>query len=595
MKIKIKLKEVQEKNPMYNVVKGKTADDKKALANFFGGAKRIIQDINLDIPFSVGQGSTSPDQFSSFFSKLFSRNFKDYERDNKLKPDTCEAVIKKCLKTLNNLRLNVDLQSNKVTTYDNRTSIDPNFPSRPMKYNLEDVLNSCIDGTSEEFLNARIFNKLDISQENKNFVDATLSKIFPNEFRLFKTLKDNYFSRVISSQIIGKRAFIVYSRVPIDVLRMSDFKNLESCHSMGGAYDYCALEEAESEGGAIAYLFTGDLSEDMISRIESGKEFMIDLDREETSSEDMLRPISRIRLRSFKVDQAYDLIVNTPEIYGLAFEEFFNAVRQVARAKQEPVISHVTQKYGSYLSKLGGPVVVQPLGGTYTDTPFEDMLKQFFGIERDAFFRILAKPVKLTSSEKERQRALGIAETLDKKYNQYTKDILGPQIEDEYVESIVAFEVQEDDLQKVKFDLVLTYKLATHISAELRGETTFNQSVAESLTRLFKEKLDDMDMLYKFTPELEKQVARQSMEIVKSEDFNKLISKYNRLAVNNKMISFTMSGNSAVLEQFPEPEMNEIFKQGVEQLKDLIDDLEEPRNYPAFAREVFKSLMDKIG
>lgn len=594
MKIKLKLREVEEKNPMYNIVKSKTADDKKALANFFGGAKRIIQEISLYIPTTVGEGNTSVEDFSSFTSNLFKKNFKDFETDNKMVPGTCDAIIKKCLKTLSKLRLQVNFETNKVTTYDNRTSIDPSFPSRPMNYNLEDVLDSCINGTAEEFLSSRIFNKLDISPQDKKSVDAVLTKILPNEFKVFKQLKDNYFSRLMSSQILGKKAFIVYSRVPIDVLRMSDFKNLQSCHSMGGAYDYCALEEAESEGGGIAYLFTGDLSEDMIARIEGGSEFMIDPDRKETSSKDLLSPISRIRLRSFKIDQAYDLIVNTPEIYGFAFDEFFNAVRQVARAKQEPVISHVTQKYGSYLSKLGGPVVVQPLGGTYTDTPFEDMLKIFFGIERDSFFRILQKPVKLTQTEKQKQRALSIAETLDKKYNQYTKDILGPQIEDEYVESIVAFEVQENDIQKVKFDLVLTYKLAAHISAELRGETTFNQSVAESLLRLFKEKLDDMDMLYKLTPELEKQVARQSSEIVKSQDFSKLLSKYNRLAVNNKMVSFTMSGNSAVLEQFPEPEFNEIFKQGVEQLKDLIDDLEEPRNYPAFAREIFKSLMDKI-
>ena len=406
MKIKLKLREVEEKNPMYNIVKSKTADDKKALANFFGGAKRIIQDINLDIPFSVGQGSSSPDEFSNFYLKLFSRNFEEYEKDIGLRPGTCEAVIKKCLKTLNNLRLNVDLQANKVTTYDNRTSMDPSFPSRPMSYNLEDVLNSCIDQTANEFLSSRIFNKLDISPQDKKDVDTVLSKISPYEFRHFKKLKENYFSRVITPQIIGKRSFIVYSRVPIDVLRMSDFKNLESCHSMGGVYDYCALEEAESEGGGIAYLFTGDLSEDMIRRIESGSEFMFDPDREETSSKDLLRPISRIRLRSFKIDQAYDLIVNTPEIYGFGFDEFFNAVRQVARAKQEPVISHVTQKYGSYLSKLGGPVIAQPLGGTYTDTPFEDMLKIFFGIERDSFFRILKKPVKLTSTEKQKQRGL---------------------------------------------------------------------------------------------------------------------------------------------------------------------------------------------
>ena len=51
---------------------------------------------------------------------------------------------------------------------------------------------------------------------------------------------------------------IIITRDPIDVLRMADFKNIQSCHtppSLGGASEYykCAVAEAHGHG-AVAYV-----------------------------------------------------------------------------------------------------------------------------------------------------------------------------------------------------------------------------------------------------------------------------------------------------------------------------------------------------
>ena len=50
----------------------------------------------------------------------------------------------------------------------------------------------------------------------------------------------------------GETKAIVYSRAPIDVLRMSDHPMISSCHSQGGGFFQCAVQEA-IRGGAIAY------------------------------------------------------------------------------------------------------------------------------------------------------------------------------------------------------------------------------------------------------------------------------------------------------------------------------------------------------
>ena len=72
---------------------------------------------------------------------------------------------------------------------------------------------------------------------------------------------------------IGERSndySIVLSRAPIDVLRMSDFleEGIESCHSSGGSYFYCALAEAQNEGAIAFAVSTEDLQDLDLTKTE---------------------------------------------------------------------------------------------------------------------------------------------------------------------------------------------------------------------------------------------------------------------------------------------------------------------------------------
>ena len=85
---------------------------------------------------------------------------------------------------------------------------------------------------------------------------------------------------------------IILSIAPIDVLRMSDWRHLYSCHQEGNSHFHCARSEARSSGG-IAYLVK---NEDIKN---------IDLNEEEIFEDkkrgiDGITPIARVRLRNFK-------------------------------------------------------------------------------------------------------------------------------------------------------------------------------------------------------------------------------------------------------------------------------------------------------
>ena len=144
---------------------------------------------------------------------------------------------------------------------------------------------------------------------------------------------------------------LVVSRSPIDVFRMSDFKNIQSCHSpasigaddAGGSYFQCAAAEAYGEG-AIAYVvadkdlaaLTGvdrnaDASE-FEAKIQDGEifsdKFLAKGERGEAGSnkfsgEDLINPIARIRIRlarwlDHREDNPEPIDIMVPEeaVYG---------------------------------------------------------------------------------------------------------------------------------------------------------------------------------------------------------------------------------------------------------------------------------------
>ena len=152
-----------------------------------------------------------------------------------------------------------------------------------------------------------------------------------------------------AGDIVGAYKLVV-SRSPIDVFRMSDFKNIQSCHSpasigddSGGSYFQCAAAEAYGEG-AIAYVvadkdlaaLTGvdrnaDASE-FEAVIQDGEifsdKFLAKGERGEAGSnkfsgEDLINPVSRIRIRlarwlDHREDnpEPIDLMVPEEAVYG---------------------------------------------------------------------------------------------------------------------------------------------------------------------------------------------------------------------------------------------------------------------------------------
>lgn len=101
--------------------------------------------------------------------------------------------------------------------------------------------------------------------------------------------------------------YVIYSRMPIDVVRMSDHQ-WSSCHSEGGDYFYCALADASLNAG-IAYVVT----EEDLQKID-------DLQKDEIFKDsargvDGIIPQARIRIRSVYDKAGNSLAVPSLKVY----------------------------------------------------------------------------------------------------------------------------------------------------------------------------------------------------------------------------------------------------------------------------------------
>ena len=146
--------------------------------------------------------------------------------------------------------------------------------------------------------------------------------------------------------------YIIISRHPIDVARMSDFKNISSCHGMGKEFWYCAFEEA-AFGGAIAYIVNKEDFES-IGDLQT-QEIFEDNDRNING----ITPISRIRLNRYRnKKENYDVLMPFPKQYGQRIDGFEDAVLEWARNNQKDILSKeinmedFVRKGGSYRDRL---------------------------------------------------------------------------------------------------------------------------------------------------------------------------------------------------------------------------------------------------
>lgn len=168
-------------------------------------------------------------------------------------------------------------------------------------------------------------------------------------------------------------ASIIISRAPVDVLRMSDFKNIQSCHSQGGSYFHCAVREAEGSG-IVAWLVSneelakaGDLQgKDVFSDRERGIKGIL--------------PLARVRLRQFEHKHSGEsLAIPEMRIYGNDREGFLAQVTAWAVQEQQEVIETIEKEgYGLSLDEFIRK------GGSYSDTIAGKLFNNFFGAGRYA-------------------------------------------------------------------------------------------------------------------------------------------------------------------------------------------------------------------
>lgn len=185
----------------------------------------------------------------------------------------------------------------------------------------------------------------------------------------------NFWNKHSESVLAGISYYIIISQHPIDVLRMSDFRNLQSCHSQGGDYFYCAVEEAQGHG-PIAYLVSGKDYNKIKDRLQDeeifadpgfthdfggfrGSAVRTIPGRKEVQG---ILPIARLRIREMHVKGLGSLPVPEKRVYGNPISGFAKKVREWCKTFP----AYEDFKAGVRDKKISVPDM-KILGGKYAD------------------------------------------------------------------------------------------------------------------------------------------------------------------------------------------------------------------------------------
>tara|TARA_Y100001937_G_scaffold119345_1_gene174921 strand:+ start:38192 stop:40543 length:2352 start_codon:yes stop_codon:yes gene_type:complete len=192
-------------------------------------------------------------------------------------------------------------------------------------------------------------------------------------------------------KLYSNRYSIIITRDPVDILRMSDFQRITSCHSPPSreqstdGYFKCAVAEAHGHG-AVAYVVN---TEDLLhatntsnidsaeQEIQEGEIFADDMRGSYVGLSTDLVPLSRVRLRQVRVNSGdppnmVDLQLAVPEtrVYGSKIPGFQKRVAEWAKESQASVIS-----------KVGPDDNWIKYGGSYEDNNIKGLIQDLTGIE----------------------------------------------------------------------------------------------------------------------------------------------------------------------------------------------------------------------
>ena len=185
---------------------------------------------------------------------------------------------------------------------------------------------------------------------------------------------------------------IIVSRHPVDVLRMSDFDEITSCHTLAsrsgesGAFIKCAFAEA-IDGGAIAYVVPSQEIKDFEHEYgpieDANDEILVDENRGIGS----IDPVSRIRIRVGEFGDKEELGVPDRSVYGQEMANFYDTLKKWLFDSQQDAIKAIprveksdvggeSDRWGQStykeedIGKIKAPDI-RRIGGSYEDNPYE--------------------------------------------------------------------------------------------------------------------------------------------------------------------------------------------------------------------------------
>lgn len=205
----------------------------------------------------------------------------------------------------------------------------------------------------------RELRKPNIDMEVKRKLQIALDKV---EALLNTTNLHNQYKNAMQTSFV-----VVYSRAPVDVIRMGDFPwRNSSCHAPGGGYFHCATADALGQAGVI-YLITSDEYYDNEDKINTNEEIFLDNDRGVKG----IRPVARMRIRRVLDNNGNELAVPVTKIYAIRGQEYNNdMVDQVIDwAKKQDTSDFVWDK------------LLTLRGGSYEDSGYEidDQIEMIWG------------------------------------------------------------------------------------------------------------------------------------------------------------------------------------------------------------------------
>lgn len=168
---------------------------------------------------------------------------------------------------------------------------------------------------------------------------------------------------------------LLWSRHPADVIRMSDFGRIKSCHSLNGSRRHCTISDAQNAGGIVFLITNSDAAR--ISNRLTEQDIIFDKQR----GVGYIVPQGRIRLRNF-VDtrKSYSFAVPVTILQYGSSEYGINPYK-FPKYYEDKVVNFCRQHQSIYKQNPSIEYLIKNvvlLGGQDTDIHIHDLLSIFF-------------------------------------------------------------------------------------------------------------------------------------------------------------------------------------------------------------------------